>query len=60
MFTISLPLKYGGEYLAILNPALWPLQAAGSIFGSIIYQSTLVLSLVTYLSIRALWSQSTQ
>lgn len=60
LLTLSLPLEYGGEHLARLYPTLWPLQAAGAIFGSIIYQSTLVLSLVTYLSIRALWSQSTQ
>ena len=60
MATLGLPLEWGGEYLAARDPAFWPLQAAGAIFGSIMYQSTLVLSLVTYLSIRALWSQSTQ
>jgi hypothetical protein len=60
MLTLSLPLKYAGEYVAGQNPALWPVQAVTAIFGSIMHQSTLVLSLVTYLSIRALWSQSTQ
>ena len=60
MFTLGLPLEWAGEYLATRDPALWPLQAVGAIFGSIMNQSTLVLSLVTYLSIRALWSQSTQ
>ena len=60
MLTLGLPLEYGGEYLAARNPDLWPVQAAGAIFGSIMHQSTMVLSLVTYLSIRALWSQSTQ
>jgi hypothetical protein len=58
--TLGLPLKYVGQHLATLYPSLWLLEAAGAIFSSIIYQSTLVLSLVTYLSIRALWSQSTQ
>lgn len=58
--TLGLPFEFGGEHLAKLKPALWPLQVAGAIFSSVIYQSTLVLSLVTYLSIRALWSQSTQ
>jgi len=55
-----LPLKLGGEYLVAHDPAFWPLYAAGGIVAAIIQQSTLVLSLVTYLSIRALWSQSSQ
>ena len=60
MGTLSLPVEFAGEYLAVRDPALWPAQAAGAIFGSIMHQSTMVLALVTYLSIRALWSQSTQ
>ncbi|HJU91570.1 MAG TPA: hypothetical protein VJ656_01440 [Pyrinomonadaceae bacterium] len=60
LFTLSLPLEFAGEYLAARDPAFWPAQAAGAIFGFIMQQSTMVLSLVTYLSIRALWSQSTQ
>jgi len=39
---------------------LWPLHVAAAVLSDIIEQSTTVLSLVTYLSIRALWSQSTQ
>lgn len=58
--TASLPLEYAGEYVARLDPSLWPLYAATTILGAIMHQSTMVLSLVTYLSIRALWSQSTQ
>jgi len=57
---VGLPLKLGGEYLVAHDPAFWPLYAAGGIVAAIIQQSTLVLSLVTYLSIRALWSQSSQ
>jgi len=36
------------------------LQVAAAILSDIFEQSMTVLSLVTYLSIRALWSQSTQ
>ena len=60
MATLGLPFEYAGEYLAQRDPAFWPAQAAGALLGSILHQSTMVLSLVTYLSIRALWSQSTQ
>ena len=60
MGTIGLPVEWIGELLATGAPSFWPLLAAGAIFRSIMYQSPLVLSLVTYLSIRALWSQSTQ
>ena len=60
MGTLGLPIEWVGELLATPDPAFWPLHAAGAIFRSIMYQSPLVLSLVTYLSIRALWSQSTQ
>ena len=38
----------------------WPLQVAAAILSDIFEQSMTILSLVTYLSIRALWSQSTQ
>ena len=58
--TASLPLEYAGEYVATVDPSLWPLHAAATIVGAIMHQLTMVLSLVTYLSIRALWSQSTQ
>jgi hypothetical protein len=60
MGLFSVPTGLAGEYLAARNPNFWPLNAAGAIFASIMNQSTLVLSLVTYLSIRALWSQSTE
>ena len=60
MGIFSVPAEVAGEYLASRNPGFWPLNAAGAIFAAILQQSTLVLSLVTYLSIRALWSQSTQ
>jgi hypothetical protein len=60
MGVFSVPAELGGEYLAARNPALWSIQAAGSIFSAIMQQSVTVFSLVTYLSIRALWSQSTQ
>ena len=56
----SVPAGWMTEYLRVSNSALWPLQAAGAIFGDIMQQSNIVFSLVTYLSIRALWSQSTQ
>ena len=58
--TASLPLEYAAEHVARLDPSLWPLHAAATILGAVMHQSTMVLSLVTYLSIRALWSQSTQ
>lgn len=60
MAIFSVPAEAGGEYLATRNPAFWPLNAAGAIFAAIMHQATMVLSLVTYLSIRALWSQSAQ
>lgn len=56
----GVPAKLLGEYLGATNSALWPLQAAAAIFSDVIAQSNLVFSLVTYLSIRALWSQSAQ
>ena len=60
MLVLGLPAEIFGEYLTSRNQSFWPLQVAGAIFADIMQQSTLVLSLVTYLSIRALWSQSTQ
>ena len=60
MGIFSVPAEYAGEYVAARNPAFWPLNAAGGIFAAIMHQASLVLSLVTYLSIRALWSQSAQ
>ena len=41
-------------------PNFWMVHALAAIFSDIAEQSSIVLSLVTYLSIRALWSQSTQ
>ena len=60
MGVFSVPADLAGEYMVARNPALWPLTAACAIFAAIMHQSMLVLSLVTYLSIRALWSQTTQ
>jgi uncharacterized membrane protein len=56
----GVPAELVGQYLVARDFAFWPLYAAGAIFADIIQQSTVVLSLVTYLSIRALWSQSTE
>lgn len=56
----SVPAEMIGEYLGAREFAFWPLRAAASIFSDIMHQSNIVLALVTYLSIRALWSQSTQ
>jgi hypothetical protein len=41
-------------------PHFWPVHALAAIFSDIAEQSSIVFSLVTYLSIRALWSQRTQ
>lgn len=60
MGVFSVPAELAGEYVVSRNPAFWPLAAAGGIFAAIMHQATLVLSLVTYLSIRALWSQTTE
>ena len=60
MLTLSVPADLAGEYLISRTFAFWPLQVAAAIFADIIQQSSTVLSLVTYLSIRALWSQRTQ
>jgi hypothetical protein len=48
------------EILVFATGGLWPLHFAAAILSDIFEQSLTVLSLVTYLSIRALWSQSTQ
>ena len=48
------------EILAFATGGLWPLHVAAAILSDIFEQSLTVISLVTYLSIRALWSQSTQ
>ena len=56
----SLPVKVFAESLMWSNNAFWPLVLITSILSHIVIQSTTVLSLVTYLSIRALSSQRTQ
>lgn len=48
------------EILAFAAGGLRPLHVAAAILSDIFEQSMTILSLVTYLSIRALWSQSTQ
>jgi hypothetical protein len=55
----SLP-EWGLKDLSTRSGGLRLLYAATAIFSDIFEQSTTVLSLVTYLSIRALWSQRTQ
>ena len=56
----SLPVKGLAEPLMWYNNAFWPIVLITSILSDIVMQSTTVLSLVTYLSIRALSSQPTQ
>ena len=48
------------ESLVLADSGLWPLHVAAAILSDIMEQSMTVLSLVIYLSIRALWSQRTQ
>lgn len=60
MLTVSVPVEMAGEYLISRAFGFWPVHAAAAIFADIMQQSLTVLSLVTYLSIRALYSQSTQ
>ena len=48
------------ESLMWSNNAFWPIVLLTSILSDIVMQSTTVLSLVSYLSLRALSSQSTQ
>ena len=56
----SLPAKAFAEGLMWSETAFWPVVLITSILCDIVMQSTTVLSLVTYLSIRALSSQPTQ
>lgn len=56
----SLPAKAVAESLMWSNNAFWPIVLITSILSDIVMQSTTILSLVTYLSIRALSSQPTQ
>jgi len=56
----SLPEMVTEEFLTSGIRGLWLLHVAAAILSDIIEQSLTVLSLVIYLSIRALWSQSTQ
>lgn len=60
LLVVSLPGQGVVAYLAINSEENWPFQAAVAIFVDVIEQVATVLSLVIYLSIRALWSQSTQ
>lgn len=60
MLLFGVPVRLLGEYLGSQQFAYWPFHAAGNIFSDIMNQSLMVLSLVTYLSIRALWSKGTQ
>ena len=59
MFLCALP-EQVTESLAAGMGGLWIFHIPVAIFSDIVEQSTTVMSLVTYLSIRALWSQSTQ
>lgn len=56
----SLPVKFFAEDLMWSNNAFWPLVLFTAILSDIVLQLTTILSLVTYLSIRALSSQPTQ
>ncbi len=56
----SLPAKVFAESLMWSNNAFWPVVLITSILCDIVMQSTTILCLVTYLSIRALSSQPTQ
>ncbi|HEU4509558.1 MAG TPA: hypothetical protein VFR78_15040 [Pyrinomonadaceae bacterium] len=56
----SLPAQAFAESLMWSENAFWPLVLITSILSDIVMQSTTILSLVTYLSIRALSSQPTQ
>jgi F0F1-type ATP synthase membrane subunit c/vacuolar-type H+-ATPase subunit K len=60
LITPSLPAKIAASSVVVDNPDFWPVQVAAMIFGDILGQAMTVLSLVIYLSIRALWSQTTQ
>lgn len=56
----SFPATFVAESLMLSNNAFWPIVLITSILSDIVMQSATVLSLVTYLSIRALSSQPTQ
>ena len=56
----SLPAKGFAESLMWSDNVFWPIVLITSILSDIVMQSTTILSLVTYLSIRALSSQPTQ
>ena len=56
----SWPAQDAAKYLMDMNFNFWPLVLVTSILCDIIDQATTILSLVTYLSIRALSSQRTQ
>jgi hypothetical protein len=60
MGVITGPIELAGDLVANGNAAYWPLYAAAAIVADIFHQSLLVLSLVTYLSIRALWSRNSR
>ncbi len=56
----SFPATFVAESLMSSNNGFWPIVLITSILSDIVMQSTTVLALVTYLSIRALSSQPTQ
>lgn len=56
----GLPAHGFAEYLLFTNFNFWPVVVIMSILSDIVEQSTTILALVTYLSIRALSSQPTQ
>lgn len=56
----SFPAKSFAESLMWSEGAFWPIVLITSILSDIVMQSTTILSLVTYLSLRALSSQPTQ
>jgi hypothetical protein len=57
---LSLPAEGFAESLMWSNFNFWPIVLVTSILSDIVHQSTTILSLVAYLSIRALSSKGTQ
>jgi len=57
---VTVPIEGIGTGLLLDKPTLWPIQVGTAIFADIIEQWTTVLSLVTYLAIRGLWSEGSQ
>ena len=57
---ITLPTTGAITYMQRMGSAFLPLQVVAAIFVDILEQAKTVMSLVIYLSIRALWSQGTQ